>query len=52
MNKKEIPDGIQFLNIHGEATGMDLYPSNENDDDSCVSDEDYLHSEDKEFNNE
>lgn len=36
-----VADGIQFLDVHGKATLMDLYPDEENDDESCVSDDDY-----------
>ena len=36
-----VPDGIQFLNIDGRATLMDLYPADEDDDDSRVSDVNY-----------
>ena len=47
MGEQEgIPDGIQFLNVHGKATLMDLYPAEEHDDDSCVSDLDYTEESD------
>ena len=36
-----VQDGIQFLNIHGKATLMDLYPAEDDDDDSGISDVDY-----------
>ena len=42
MGKEEkVKDGIQFFCIDGGATITDLYPANENDDDSCSSDKDY-----------
>ena len=42
MGKEEdVKDGIQFFRIDGGATITDLYPANENDDDSCASDKDY-----------
>lgn len=52
MGEQEgIIDGIEFLDIHGKATLMDLYPASdyENYYDSCVSDIDY--SDDESSNN-
>mgnify|MGYP003333922282 FL=1 len=45
MKKK--PDGIQFLDVHGKATLMDLYPADEDDDDSQASDVDYEEESDE-----
>ena len=42
-----VPDGIQFLDVHGKATLMDLYPADEDDDDSQVSDVDYKEESDE-----
>jgi len=42
------PDGIQFMNIDGRATLEDLYPDEEHEDDSCVSDIDYKTESDDE----
>ena len=42
-----VPDGIQFLDVHGKATLMDLYPGDENDDDSQASDVDYEEESDE-----
>lgn len=42
MGEEEgVMDGIQFLDVHGKATILDLYPADEGDDDSGVSDDDY-----------
>ena len=45
-----VPDGVQFLDVHGKATLMELYPADKDDDDSHVSDVDY--EEESDFDKE
>ena len=46
----KVKNGIQFFCIDGGATITDLYPANENEDDSCVSAKDYK-LDDEDVNN-
>ena len=42
LGKEEgVPDGIQFLDVNGKATVLDLYLADTNNDDSCASDKHY-----------